>query len=182
MGGDFEVVVGATGRFTIADVPAGSYRLTVDSGRRGGALHREAVIVQNRSTSEVTISLVTAAVAGQVTVDDGTPQAELDGMVTLLPGLTEVPENLNELRRQNSVHEARVAGGRFEIDLLPPGSYLVLLSIRGRERATAQAFAAQGQRTELSVAAGKKAAPGTAGAREGGNAGPPRQGRGRRGG
>jgi protocatechuate 3,4-dioxygenase beta subunit len=181
MGMQLDATVGATGRFTIENVPAGSYRLTVSSARRGSVLHSEPVFVQARTTSEVTISLATAAIAGQVTADDGTPAAELDGGAMLLPGLTEVPADLGALRREGSF-TTRVQDGRFEIDLIPSGSYLVLVTIRGRERAAALVFASLGQRTELSVTAGKKAAPGQEpqpGAVPGGGAPPPARGPGR---
>lgn len=156
MGREFNGVVDATGQVTIADVPAGSYGLTVRSARRGGVLHSEAVVVQARSTSEITISLLTATLRGQVTADDGTAVADLDGNVVLLPGLTELPENLQAWRRDNRTFDTRVEDGRFQIEMLPPGSYLAVVTIRGRERATAQALAATGQTTTLSIAAGRR--------------------------
>lgn len=155
----FNAAVGDSGRFSIRDVPDGSYELTVTSGRRNGTLHRETVVVVSQATSEVTISLSTASLEGQVQVDDGTPTAELNGMVMLLPGATEVPENMRGMRGNNAgSFQARIQAGRFTLDMLPPGSYLAVVQIRGRERGTAQVFAAIGQKTTVAVAAGKKAA------------------------
>ena len=47
----------------------------------------------------------------------------------MLPGATEVPENLNSWLRQNTSFDARVQDGGFTIESLPPGNYLLVLQL-----------------------------------------------------
>jgi hypothetical protein len=153
--GDQQAAVDSSGRFTMHDVPAGIYQLTVTSGRRAGPLHTEAVVVSTGATSEVAISLATCALDGLVTVDDNSNVAELQGMVLLLPGATEIPNNLANVWRDGSAFTARVQGGKFTLEMLPPGNYLAVLAPSGREQTSAPVFMTLGERTQLTIAAGK---------------------------
>ena len=67
----------------------------------------------------------------------------------------------------NGAFRARVQDGRFSIDMLPPGSYLAVLNIRGRERTSMQVVAAIGQRSSVTVPLGKKSVPAEGGSANG---------------
>ena len=159
-GNDFTAAVSSSSHFTITEIPAGNYLLTISSGRRAGVLHNEAVVVITGTTSDVTVSLMTCSLEGTVTVDDGSKVEALQGGMMLLPGLTEVPENINQLARDGTSFNARVAVGKFAIDMLPPGNYLAVLRLAGRETTSAQTFAAIGQKITLTMPAGKTSPPG----------------------
>jgi hypothetical protein len=159
-GNDFTAAVSSASHFTITEIPAGNYLLTISSGRRAGVLHNEAVVVITGTTSDVTVSLMTCSLEGTVTVDDGSKVEALQGGMMLLPGLTEVPENINQLARDGTSFNARVAVGKFAIDMLPPGNYLAVLRLAGRETTSAQTFAAIGQKITLTMPAGKTSPPG----------------------
>ncbi len=168
-GRSFQAAVASSGRFSVKDVPAGNYRLRVQAGRRGGLLHEEQVMVTANVTTERNIQVTTASLQGSVTRDDGNP-AELNGSLSLLPGLNTMPENFNQWRREpgNTTFDTRVQAGAFKFDTLKPGNYLMVLNIRGRERATAPLVVAPGDGQRTSIAAGKvaaaPAAPGANGA------------------
>lgn len=159
MGGgrSFQAAVASSGRFTIKDVPVGNYRLRVQAGRRGGMLHEEQVQVIAGSVVERSITLATASLKGTVTAVDG-DAAALAGAVTLLPDMTELPEGWNAFRRDGTpTVEARLQRGSFQFDALKPGNYLLVLSVRGRERTTMPIVVAPGDGQTISVAAGKVA-------------------------
>ena len=133
-GRSFQTAVATSGNFSIANVPAGSYRLRVTATRRGGLLHEEAVLVSVNRTTQCLVALQTTNLAGSITRDDGGNAAELIGRVLLLPGLTAVPENLNVWQRENTSFDARIQNGTFKFTALKPGGYLLVLTVRGRER------------------------------------------------
>lgn len=170
-GRDFSATVDGQGQFRIADVPAGTYQLTVSGDRRSGTLHAETVVVIAQTATPVTISVTTATIEGTVTADDGTPATDLDGNVMLLPGATEMPADAADLRRNGSAFRARVQDGRFAIEMLPPGSYLAVLMVRGRDRSALQVVATIGQRSQVTIPVGKKAAVDAATDRSGGGGG-----------
>ena len=156
-GRTFQSAVASSGKFTIANVPAGTYRLRVQNNRRGGTLHEELVQVVVEATTERSIVVQTHTLRGTVTRDDGGNPAELNGRVSLLPGLTAVPENLGAFQRENPGFDARLQNGAFQFETLKPGGYLLVLTVRGRER-TSQPIVVQGDQT-LAIAAGKVATP-----------------------
>jgi len=158
-GRTFQATVAASGRFTIADVPPGLYRLRVQNARRGGTLHEELLQVAADVVNERTIVIQTHSLRGRITRDDGGDSAELGGRISLLPGLTELPPNLGEWQRTNPGLDARLQNGAFTFDAVKPGGYLLVATVRGRER-THQAIVVQGDQ-EISVAVGKPAAPRT---------------------
>lgn len=156
VGRSFQSAVASSGRFSIGNVPPGTYRLRVQHARRGGSLHEEIVQVAANVVTERSIVVQTYALRGRVTRDDGGNPAELAGRVSLLPGLTAPPENLNEWQRSNPVFDARLQNGQFQFDALQPGGYLLLLTARGRERIH-QTIAVQGD-MDIVVPVGKPVA------------------------
>jgi len=135
-GRSFQAAVAQSGNFSIPNVPAGIYRLRVQAARRGGLVHEEVVQVTVNSTTQCVVVLQTSNLEGSITRDDGGNAAELNGRVSLLPGLTAVPENLPAWQRENSSFDARLQNGAFKFTALKPGGYLLVLTVRGRERTT----------------------------------------------
>jgi protocatechuate 3,4-dioxygenase beta subunit len=133
-GRTFQSAVAASGNFTIANVPNGTYRLRVQNNRRSGTLHEEIVQVLTDATIDVPIVIQTCSLRGALTRDDGGNVQELGGRITLLPGVTAMPENFGAYTRDNPSFEARVQNGAFAFDTLLPGGYLLVASVRGRER------------------------------------------------
>ncbi len=164
--GSHRATVAASGRFTIAKVPAGSYTLRVQGQRGRDVMHEETVQVLPASTLDRLISIVTHSLQGTVTRDDGGNPADLDGNLLLLPGVTAMPENL-AAARENSV-SSRVRDGAFRFESLKPGTYLMVLTTPGRERTSAPVTVHGDQR--VSIAAGKATASTPRGA--GGNNSP----------
>jgi protocatechuate 3,4-dioxygenase beta subunit len=149
-----QATVAASGRFRIEAVPAGTYRLTVQAGRRGGALHQETLLVAADSTTERLLVLQTVAVIGTVTREDGGDPRELGGRVSLLPGLTAPPDDLAAWQREHPSFDARLQDGGFRFDAIQPGDYLLVLNARGRERTMQPIRVGQGE-VLVTVAAGK---------------------------
>jgi len=156
-GRTFQAAVAQSGNFTIPNVPAGLYRLRVQTLRRGGPLHEEVVQVSANSTTQCVVVLQTSNLEGAITRDDGGNAAELKGGVALLPGLTAVPENLNAWQRENPSPDARIQNGTFKFTALKPGGYLLVLTVRGRERTTMPIVVGNTDQTVV-VPAGKVAA------------------------
>ncbi len=170
-----QATVDANGRFEIKQIPAGQYRLTVRGGEqgpggRGPALYEETVAVVADTTLERSLSTSAGSVEGQVTDDGSGAVANLRGNVVLYAGLSELPSDpaaLNSMRRQGMLvtQEARLQGGKFRIDNVPPGNYLLVLQVGGRERTT-QAIAVGNGVVQVAIApgqprpAGEPAAPG----------------------
>jgi protocatechuate 3,4-dioxygenase beta subunit len=154
-GGRNQATVSSTGRFEIDKVAVGRYRLRVQTDRRGGALHEEEVFVALDRTTEIAISLQTHSLQGAVTAADAAAN-ELNGRVQLLPNLADLPENLNDWTRENTSYDARLQAGAFKFDAIKPGNYLVVLTVRGRER-TSQPVVVSGDQ-QISLTAGAKSA------------------------
>lgn len=133
-GRQFQATTAQSGKFTIQKVPAGSYRLRVSSARRGGTLHEEIVQVFVDVATEPLIQLSTCQLAGAVTRTDGGKMEELDGRATLLAGALELPADFNAYVRENGSVEARVRAGAFRFEAVKPGSYLLVVTLRGRAR------------------------------------------------
>lgn len=127
--------VDADGRFLVKDVAAGSYELTIRSnGRRGAELLNDTIQVLADATLERSYSIVTGALHGTLTTDDGSDVKALGGRVSLLPGVSEVPADLNQWLRQNTTYDGRISEGGFNIETVPPGNYLLIVQARDRER------------------------------------------------
>jgi hypothetical protein len=156
-GRSFQGAVAASGNFRIQNVPAGQYRLRVQSGRRGGALHEEVVAVVADATTERHLSLQTHSLRGTMQGEAELDPKTLSGRASLLPGLTEVPENLGAWQRDNPGFDARVQSGGFTFEALKPGNYLLVVTIRGRERSTLPVVVTGDQ--TVTVPVGKVAAP-----------------------
>ena len=93
-----------------------------------------------------------------VTTTDNIAPADLDGQVMLLAGATEIPNDIADQRRNGNTLRARVQDGAFAFEMVPPGNYLAVLSIRGRERSTTQVTATIGQRVKIAMPVGAAAA------------------------
>jgi len=61
----------------------------------------------------------------------------LEGTLTILPGATVAPADLQEYRRTHRVHTIRVRAGTFAEDSLTSGPALLIMEIRGRQPAHA---------------------------------------------
>ena len=147
--------VSATGQFRIEKVPAGTYQLRVQTASRPDALHEQTIQVFADTTTEVAASFQTCTLEGTVSAE-GLAPADLDGRIQLLAGVDTLPDNLNEWMRQNRNLSARVQDGAFRFDAVAQGNYLLVLTVRGRERVTQTVALAGNQRLQL--VAGKPAA------------------------
>lgn len=154
-----QATVAASGRFKIDNVPAGDYRLRVQSGRRGGLLHEELVTVAADVTTERDLSLQTVSIAGTVTVDDGSDPKQLNGRISLLRGLVAVPDDLQAWQRDNPSFETRLQDGAFRFESIQPGSYLLMLTVRGRETTSQPVQIGSGGAIDVTIAAGKVRSP-----------------------
>lgn len=134
-GRTLQATVAPSGRFQIANVPAGGWRLRVQAGRRAGVLHEEPVQVVADVTVEVDVLLLTSSLQGRVTLPDGGDPASLHGRVSLLPGLTAMPPDPAAWQRANGGFDARLQAGAFQFENVKQGSYLLVVSPRGREPA-----------------------------------------------
>jgi hypothetical protein len=175
-GRTFQATVASSGTFTIANVPAGDYRLRVQNARRGGTLHEEVVAVAADATLERTIDVETASIDGTITADVGEDPKLLTGRVTLLPGLTQMPENYEVYVRENPRFDGQVRDGKFRFDSVKPGGYLLVFSGARRER-TSMTIVVQGKQS-IAVPAGKPRALPAPGGNEprAPNGGAPRRG------
>jgi len=166
MGGrNLDAAIGQSGAFAIKDVPAGTYELSVSkSGQRGGApLHRQQVMVRTQEQTDVDIQVQTSSLRGRLTTDDGSDPKTLNGNILFLAGMTELPADFSPFRRDGaSPVNARVQDGAFAVDALEPGQYLLVVSIRGRERSSMSVVVGAGSNADVVVPAGKPAAPGAA--------------------
>ena len=153
-GRSFQSAVGPSGSFTLAKVPAGSYQLRVQSGRRGGALHEETVQVVADATIERSITIQTGSLTGTITTDDGSDPTAVAGRVSLLADATQIPADRAELRRENTQGEAMARDGKFRFEMVKPGNYLLVFQGFGREPASVPVVI-QGDHT-VTVAAGPR--------------------------
>ncbi|MCA8974197.1 MAG: carboxypeptidase regulatory-like domain-containing protein [Planctomycetes bacterium] len=190
-GGRQEATVTGSGTFKIDRVTAGEYTLRVRTEDRT-MVHEEPIFVAADATTERHISVLTSSLRGAVTAPDAANE-NLNGSITLHAGLATMPDDYREWRRTNgdTAINGRVRDGKFEFGALPPGNYLMVLSIRGREQSSATIVVTGGS-NETSLVAGslapESATPGagavppSGGARPAGGNGGRRQGGGRNGG
>lgn len=159
-----QAAVDGDGRFEIRQVPAGQYRLVVRGGEQGQGgrapnLYEETVTVVADTTLERSIATSAGSVEGQVGDDGSGTVANLRGNVTLYAGLAELPADpaaLNALRRDGTTTtlDARLQGGKFRFDHVPPGNYLVVLQVGGRERSAQPVVVGNGV-VQVTIAPGK---------------------------
>jgi hypothetical protein len=155
-GRSLQTTVTAAGTFRIEKVPEGAYRLRLQSGRRGGALHEAVVQVIADTTTERSLQVQTHSLRGTLTCDDGTDPTQLNGIIMLRPSIDPLPDNLRTWLRSTAGFDAMMRGGTFQFDAVPAGSYLLAVSVAGRETST-QAIVINGDQ-QVVVAAGKGAA------------------------
>ncbi|HEX5053434.1 MAG TPA: carboxypeptidase-like regulatory domain-containing protein [Planctomycetota bacterium] len=151
-GGDLGTVTDAGGAYVLRSVPAGHYEVAVTS--RGGAVAmqtREVTVVVDRP-SVLDFALVTGEVRGRVTAADGSAAADLQGGASFLPGLDQLPADLDAWR---ACVRAAVHDGAFCASLAP-GPYLVVLEMHGRQRVTRSIYLGAGQRLDLDLVAGAR--------------------------
>lgn len=161
-GRTLQATVSPSGRFQIVNVPAGSWRLRVQAGRRAGVLHEELVQVVADVTVEVDLPLLTSSVQGRVTLPDGGDPTSLNGRVSLLPGLTAMPPDPAAWQRANGGFDARLQAAAFQFESVKQGAYLLVVSPRGREP-TALPVVLSGDQS-VTVVAGPVVTPTGAGA------------------
>ncbi len=128
--------VEADGSFALPDVEVGRYWLRVLApGRDTLELHRETVDVQDGQTTNVEVGVTSGGIEGEVVA----PEADappLHGTLVFVLGASTMPTDLAPWEAQGRVRTVRFRGGRFRIDDIAVGSYLIEIRT-GRERATA---------------------------------------------
>jgi len=133
------------GTFAFRDVEAGTYDLVLYGVARARiALARRPVDVRADTDDQVAIDVDVAAVEGEVVApEDGTP---VDGIVKLHPA-----------SGRGGEFTARVHAGRFRIDVLPAGSWVLEHVLEPeREGAREELTLARGERRRLVLTAGRK--------------------------
>ena len=167
-GRNLSATVSAAGEFTIKEVPAGLYELSITADRRGGTLLREPIQVFADGVLQRTFSVESAALKGTITTADGSDIKTIGGRVSLVPNQTAAPAELGDWLRQNNAIESRLRDGAFEFESVPPGSYLLVLQPRNRAPTTQQ-VAVQGDAV-VTIAVGVVVATPAADANSQGNA------------
>ncbi|GAB4142953.1 MAG: hypothetical protein Fur0037_10370 [Planctomycetota bacterium] len=154
MGRRQEAVADERGEFALSRVPAGSYTVAVAmGGRRSGAtLLSEPMTLAAREVRDLSLHVLTGSVKGRV-VSKGAIIEDMEGSVTFVPGVTELPADLEPFRSAGLLGRERLHAGQFEAEALPPGSWLVVVDSRGGPRMTARIEVAAGQETTVAVQA-----------------------------
>jgi protocatechuate 3,4-dioxygenase beta subunit len=147
------------GRFRRGDLAPGDYTLLVLSTANRQEVHRASIQVAAGATAQVDAILSIGGVRGRVTTDDGTPPDRIEGTITLLPGETKPPDDVRRHAQSHRVHVVRVRAGRFEADPVTAGPALVLIEVRGRERAVTAIDVPFRSTLEIVLAAGKPLPP-----------------------
>ncbi|MBL8750974.1 MAG: carboxypeptidase regulatory-like domain-containing protein [Planctomycetes bacterium] len=148
-------VIAPSGQFRIANAPEGRYRLRVSTSRRGGAIFEETLDVAADVTVDRNLSVHTSTVQGVMTASDGTDVAQLAGRVSLLPNTSAMPQDGNGRPRNAASFDARLQGGVFHFDSVPPGNHLVVVTIRGRERTSQSVTVGTDGTTKVEMPVGK---------------------------
>jgi protocatechuate 3,4-dioxygenase beta subunit len=141
------------GGFELRDVPAGRYALLVYGATRQ-ELHEEALTIAPEAVEFVQIDIASGAVRGRIAALDPTPAEALRGYVWVLPGATEVPEDLYEYRRAHRTHRVQVRAGRFEDSALTPGPATIVVDVRDHARVTTAAIIPAGDTIDLELTLG----------------------------
>ncbi len=145
--------VGRGGNFKIEKVDVGKYTLRVLSAA-GATLHQEILDVVEGVTTDRDIRVFTISVKGAVTASDGTKTSDLSGEVSLLAGLTELPPTDQPGPLGSGLIRTRLHGGGFEFEAVPPGDYLIVVAISGRERSSARVTVGTSGPQQVMVPAG----------------------------
>lgn len=123
----------ADGSFAIPDVEAGEYWLRVLAPGRGAAeLHREAITVVAEQSTHVEILMASGGIDGEVVA----PEADappLSGRLRLFKDAASVPDDIEGWEATGRVRHVRFQAGRFRVDDIAAGSYLVEVSA-GKDR------------------------------------------------
>ncbi|MFT4514544.1 MAG: hypothetical protein ACI89X_003436 [Planctomycetota bacterium] len=151
--------VGASGTFKLERVDVGRYSLRVRTATRA-PLYEEAIEVAANRTLNRHIQLATVRLRGSVSADDGADPSGLNGDVTLISGVTELPPQLAGSeqpvpgRRASGSMKARLRGGNYEFDAVPPGRFLLVVTIYGRERSSEQIVVGRSSPQQANIRAG----------------------------
>jgi len=153
------------GHYRLKDVMAGQYNMTIRAaGRRGAEVHRQIVYVNaDQKNTQPAISLMLGTFAGAVipqgaAADNLKARKRLRGNVQLLPGVTEMPKDWREYRRNNPVHSQQVRNGKFKFENVPLGDYLMVLRIN-RFAPRIQQIYADGSQLAQEYRTGKRRQP-----------------------
>lgn len=154
-----QAAVATSGQFKIEKIPAGSYQLRVTAPRQREPLYRETIQITADSLLQRDIMLTSYRLAGTAIAEDGLETKDVNGRAILLAGVAEMPEDLNRAAREGSSRETRITEGKFSFEVVPPGNFLLVTSVRGREP-VGQAVVI-GSDLTVSFAAGKAAPAGS---------------------
>jgi protocatechuate 3,4-dioxygenase beta subunit len=157
-GGNLSDTSASDGGFSIDDVQSGEYSLRAQApgGRRGGDIYKTNLIVQTGLDTELAVEIFIGNLEGTVTSDDNAPPVDLRGRVFVLPGATEVPENLRNFARTGILKTGSLSEGKFEVSEIPVGPALLVLRINGREDAAELINIQAARKTTIQVKAGQK--------------------------
>lgn len=153
-GGGGNAEVKADGTFEMDRVNPGQYTLRVTTRQRS-TVHEEPVFVAINGVTEQHVTVFTSRLTGTVVAEDDTDPKSVRASVSLLQGVTTLPENLGQWMRTpgNRAHNARIRDGAFEFESVPPGTYLMVVRARDHETTT----------QTVSVGSGDNAVTGTLG-------------------
>lgn len=123
----------ADGSFAVPDVEAGDYWLRVLApGRSAGELHREAITVVAEQATHVEILIASGGIDGEVVAPEaGAPP--LSGRLRLFRDAASVPADIDAWEATGRIRHVRFQAGRFRVDDIAAGSYLVEISA-GKDR------------------------------------------------
>lgn len=144
-----------SGRFHLADVPAGNYTLFLYGASRQ-ELHRQPLTVAPGESVQVQSNLRAGALRGRILTPDATATRDLRGYVWLLPGATAAPEDLYDYRRSHRTHRLSVRNGAFEDAALTPGPAVAVVDIRGRKRLSTTLVVPTGDVLDLDLTIGAR--------------------------
>lgn len=150
-----QVQIEADGTFALTEVEAGDYDLVVVGiARERVELWRQDVAVHAGVDSTVSVDVAVAALEGEVIApEDGGP---VDGVIQLRPkALADRP--VSESGDGPPAITARVRSGRFRIDLVPTGAFVLEHSVPGeRESVRSELSLSRGEKRHVVVVAGGK--------------------------
>jgi hypothetical protein len=139
------------GKVRVDDVPAGAYRLTVYGPQRH-ELDRRDVSVEAEQTLPLWIDVTAGALRGSVS---GAGAQTPRGRVWVLPGASEIPEDLYAYRREHVAHRLTAREGRFEADAIQPGPALVVLDVEGHAKTSKPVVIPAGGTVDCTIALGQ---------------------------
>lgn len=125
-GGRIETVSDAWGRFVLSGVPPGRRRIEVDAGPSLRPVAEASVTLTSSSDCRrVQVPLkVSGGLTGRVVSSEGTPVAKLEVYVV---------QGAHPVATDDSARVLRTdADGRFTVDGLPPGEYVLAVNLHGQ--------------------------------------------------